>query len=165
MKEFGFELCASYLLLAAKTHSSKLEVYLRCRNLSSRYFEASPQYQQKIWPRSKNVFCQFIKTIKIGQVNESRQRTFQSLYRKIVHANFSDFFANTDVFTVGEYLSPGCFFLAHLEVFSYIALCKIIRITRWHTHCGSIPYEIRNRKEAIENEKKEGNSDSGASIQ
>src|SRR6478736_381272 len=90
MKEFGFELCASHLLLAAKTHSSKLEVYLHCRNLSSTYFEASPRIS-KIWPSSNNVFCQFIKTIKISQVNESRQRTFQSLYRKIVHANFSDF--------------------------------------------------------------------------
>src|SRR6266481_6004102 len=77
----------------------------------------------------------------------------------------SGFFANTDVFTVGEYLSPGWFFLAHLEVFSYIALCKIIKITRWHTHCGSIPFGLTKQKGGIENEKKEGNSYSGASIQ
>ena len=67
----------------------------------------------------------------------------------------SGFFANTDVFTVGEYLSPGCFFLAHLEVFSYIDLCKIIRITRWHTHCGSIPLS-RDSAEILRNQKQKG---------
>ena len=58
------------------------------------------------------------------------------LQKKIVHNILPVFFANTvKGLSVGEYLSPGCLLLAHLEAFSYIALCKIIRITRWHIPC------------------------------
>jgi len=44
---------------------------------------------------------------------------------------------------VRESLSPGCFFLAHLEAFSYIALCKSLE-----SHAG-IPIADIHQKEEI----------------
>jgi hypothetical protein len=56
----------------------------------------------------------------------------KSVQKKIVHNILSVLFANSDAFSIGrveeltvwEYLSPGCFLLAHLEAFSYIALLQ-----------------------------------------
>jgi len=65
----------------------------------------------------------------------------KSVQKKIVHNIFLSFsptqmlFQLDEELTVWEYLSAGCFLLAHLEAFSYIALCKVIRITRWHIPC------------------------------
>jgi len=63
-----------------------------------------------------------------------------------------------EYYYVGKYLSSGRLLLAHLEAFSYIALCKIIRITRWHIPCEF--YSYKSARGILANHKTEGGNSS-----
>ena len=87
---------------------------------------------KRIW-QSFRIRC--FANLRIGQIDETRQERKTPTEKKSFITS-QIFFNSTSITYCQEYLYSSCFLLAHLEAFSYIASCKIIRIT-------SLAYPLR----------------------